>query len=716
MAGPSELHARQVWAVPTPTNDPPRSCRPIQLSSGGVVSVDGGALITLAGEAFFQPACTNRPEPNASSTDYNVSVLGAQPPFYASASPQAYALSACTVISYMLLIILFITPRTFFVGGAGGGSGFLARRGMINGASGSTSIIGVGGRPWLQKVAALTVTISLTIATADTFKVSEQQYDHGYQDAVALTNKVLDGVELRVARLISSTCLWLALAQTLIRLFQRHREKVTIKWVGFFLIVLDTLFSALNSFVPKSPQIRPRRLAGAIPALNYLFTFVLEIVYMLMVLQYALSKRRFAFYHPKMRNMSLMALLSVTAVLIPVVFFTLDILKPNVLGWGNYVRWVGAAAASVLVWEWVERIEALERDENKDGILGREIYDGDEMLEDTRSSVVSWPSSRNDPRGSAAPDTRVMVHHANPGGRNSRHDGSFTVSRRLVYFRNTPFITYVKRRRKPRSTEDVEKLGGSDTPQRISTLTSSPLSRNPVGSHMNKVTADEDSASPVPPHATLDTEKTLGKSSHASQPTKTGYSPQIGDRSEHVALTSVSTPLRWLKSITLFSRSRKEPPAEVLQIYPNTSSPHSQSVRQAQNTDSSRSEFMSKIRMDRKQKSSKAKATPMPEIVIPWQPRGQELLRRLEGQEESEGDEGAASGTVSACNQVEPTEQHRHLEAWQQQQQQHHNHPQLPEVVSRAQTMSPRRQGTQSAIGPEHSVSLQGTPAPRDDG
>lgn len=39
----------------------------------------------------------------------------------------------------------------------------------------------------------------------------------------------------------------------------------------------------------------------------------------------------------------------------------------------------------------VERIEALERDETKDGILGREVFDGDEMLEVTPSEEVDWP-------------------------------------------------------------------------------------------------------------------------------------------------------------------------------------------------------------------------------------------------------------------------------------------------------------------------------------
>ncbi|RAL68586.1 hypothetical protein DID88_007305 [Monilinia fructigena] len=87
-----------------------------------------------------------------------------------------------------------------------------------------------------------------------------------------------------------------------------------------------------------------------------------------------------------MRNICLVALLSLVSVLVPVVFFVLDISKPALAAWGDYVRWVGAAAASVVVWEWVERIEALERNEKKDGVLGREIFDGDEMLEVTPAS------------------------------------------------------------------------------------------------------------------------------------------------------------------------------------------------------------------------------------------------------------------------------------------------------------------------------------------
>lgn len=343
---------------------------------------------TLTENAIYEPVCTGDPR----NYIHVSAILDTHDPFYSSTTPQLYAIGCATVVSYVLVIILLITPRTFYIGGPGGGANFLGRHGMISGSySGNSSIVGVGGRPWLQKVAAILVAISLTIATVDSFNVAERQYDFGFSDAEALSQEVIDGLEIRIFRVISSTFLWLAQVQTLIRLFPRHKEKVMIKWAGFALIVLDTTFSCLDNFLVRSTATRPRLYDDAIPALSYLFELALNLLYAAWVIFYSISKHRYAFFHPKMRNICFVALLSLCAILIPVVFFVMDIAKPEIAGWGTYIRWVGSAAASVVVWEWVERIEALERDETKDGILGREVFDGDEMLDVTPSEEVDWP-------------------------------------------------------------------------------------------------------------------------------------------------------------------------------------------------------------------------------------------------------------------------------------------------------------------------------------
>ncbi|PSS13171.1 hypothetical protein M430DRAFT_36297 [Amorphotheca resinae ATCC 22711] len=426
------MEERQIWyyAKPTTTIKAQAHCTPFTLPSNGIISFALSDAITLTSNAVFKPQCTGSNNILLTNSGAPSSITSLRDPFYASTLPQCYALAGATVIAYMLVIMLLITPRTFLLQGAV----VLGRRGFTNGPSGSEGAIGIGGRPWLQKVAALTVAISLSIATSDTFRVAERQYDLGFMDAQALQQEVENGLKLKIIRVISDTFLWLAQAQTLIRLFPRQREKVIIKWTAFAFIFFDVLFSVLNNFVYDGSS-RPRSFVDAIPALSYLFQLALSLLYCAWVIYYSLTKRRFAFYHSEMKNICIVAFLSLVAVLVPVVFFVLDISKPSLASWGDYVRWVGAAAASVVVWEWVERIEALERNEKKDGVLGREIFDGDEMLDVTPSSDPLWPhrQRRND---------------------NSKGGGGTATNASGISW---PAITS---RHRPNITEDVEVEGG----------------------------------------------------------------------------------------------------------------------------------------------------------------------------------------------------------------------------------------------------------------
>ncbi|KAF1973837.1 PalH-domain-containing protein [Bimuria novae-zelandiae CBS 107.79] len=425
------------WKRAQPTyTEAYRHCAPFTLPSLGTIQLSPDHTITLEADAIFTPQCppTEQSQVNEGgggrSDGDSTSIIGLRDPFHASITPQAYATGAATVIAWMLVIMLIITPRTFFVGGTSGRSGLMGRRGMISGASGGGSIIGVGTRPWLQKVAALTVAVSLTLATADTFKIAERQYEAGFMDAMKLRNEVVAGTEIKVSRIISDIFLWLAQVQTLIRLFPRHKEKVMIKWVGFALILLDIVFNAINSFGPYNKGHSPRHFETAIPALSYLFQLSLSMLYAAWVVYYAITKRRYAFYHPMMWNMSLVALLSIVAILTPVVFFITDISNYTIAGWGDYFRWVGAAAASVIVWEWVERIEALEREERKDGILGREIYDGDEMLNTTPSLEMTWHGSKR--QSSSSEDLKKPGNGGSGGAFSSGHFGRLSnVAHRL---------------------------------------------------------------------------------------------------------------------------------------------------------------------------------------------------------------------------------------------------------------------------------------------
>ncbi|KAM0272236.1 hypothetical protein ACHAQH_008778 [Verticillium albo-atrum] len=427
-------------ATPTPTLAAVASKCATTLSVGAVLSFGPGhPLTTLTHAALLETPCAAGQTPTSSSlpsvllanTDgidaLDAETSGGSPQFsdfrdafYESTFPVCYVLAATTVTAYMLVIMLFVTPRSFLDGGVA----YLGRSGFTGS---SPNGISIGGRPWLQKVAAMTVAISLTIATADTFRVAEEQYAWGVQNADQLQTEVMDSTELKIMRLISDTFLWLAQAQTLIRLFPRQREKVIIKWTAFALITLQVIFSALNSFYyltsGSNGNARPQSFVDAVPALSYLFHLSLGLLYAAWVIYYALMKKRYAFYHPLMKNMPLISALSILSILIPVVFFVLDISRPEFIGWGEYVRWVGAAAASVVVWEWVERIEALEREEKKDGILGREVFDGDEMVE---ASASDFPWLRRRKNRKTQPGGSASGGAGGPGGGNGGDGGPGT--------------------------------------------------------------------------------------------------------------------------------------------------------------------------------------------------------------------------------------------------------------------------------------------------
>ncbi|KAK0646527.1 PalH/RIM21-domain-containing protein, partial [Cercophora newfieldiana] len=463
---PAAKMAEITSALPEPTGSllSPglRGCSGFNLPPGGILSMPNGDIITLTATAAFKPACTLISPPaiiangggtltgdqteNAGTADDFFGGYQNDIPFYASIFPQCYALAATTVVAYMLVIMLFITPRSFLDGGVV----VLGRKGFTNGGTGTS----IGGRPWLQKVAALSVAISLTIATATTFSVAEYQYYDVYeQNAKDLQDTVLGGNELKIIRIISNTFLWLAQAQTLIRLFPRQREKVIIKWTAFALITLDVIFQSLNSFqYTNQGATRPRTFTDAVPALSYLFALALGVLYAAWVIYYSLMKKRYAFYHPQMKNMCLVAALSLLSILVPVVFFVLDISQPDFTGWGDYVRWVGAAAASVVVWEWVERIEALEREEKKDGILGREVFDGDEM-----SDIASVDRTRSRRRRTGPDDKDDEDGGESAGLRNAPATG-----RRNVW----PSVAGIRARyRSPAGARRTERPGEPGTTQ-----------------------------------------------------------------------------------------------------------------------------------------------------------------------------------------------------------------------------------------------------------
>lgn len=122
----------------------------IALPAGGALRFNETDFLTLTDVITFESHCDGQTA-LCSSNNGNSTVVKDHEPFYASVASQIYALATATIVSYILVILIFITPRTFYVGGPGGGANFLGLRSLVPGSGGS-SVIGIGRRPLLQRL------------------------------------------------------------------------------------------------------------------------------------------------------------------------------------------------------------------------------------------------------------------------------------------------------------------------------------------------------------------------------------------------------------------------------------------------------------------------------------------------------------------------------------------------------------------------------------
>ncbi|KAK9473497.1 PalH/RIM21-domain-containing protein [Dipodascopsis tothii] len=349
-----------LWRVQSPTfTHDLTTCTQWLLSSGVVVMPSATATIT--GTATFSPFCAVATA-TASSASYGSKLEDSRVaaeadlhiPFYATVAPIAISMSVSLTVAWILFLMLFITP---------------------------------GRRPYLQKFAALTVAVSLTYALSRCVSIIQEQFYQEYTDAEEIRTKVGRGTALLVLRGFSDVFMWLAQIQTLVRLFPRHREKRVIRGIGGVLIIIDSVFWILQACLNNEDD--DQSFKDAIPALSYLFQIIIALIYSAYVIYYSIAKRPFAYHSSNL----ILALISVVSVLSPVMFFLLDVSHEYIIGWGTYIYWVGSVAASVVVWEWVDRIELLERKFQESGVLGRQVFE-DELVETGAHKHRKYPFAR----------------------------------------------------------------------------------------------------------------------------------------------------------------------------------------------------------------------------------------------------------------------------------------------------------------------------------
>jgi hypothetical protein len=218
-----------------------------------------------------------------------------------------------------------------------------------------------------QMLATGFVAASLTAILSDVTQTLKEQYANGYLDAYALRMEVFGTTWVKALTLVNGFVLMFAHIQVVLRLFNRSREKLIIEVVGLLLTGLNIIFWCLAVF---TRPIGVNVIATKFGIVAMTFKMLTESAYCLAVLIFSIRKRRYAYTHQTYS----IAILSVITLLSPIFVLSFVIL-PWASSWATSATVVMNTAASVVVWDWIDSIEAQEKKEQKSGVMGRQIYE-----------------------------------------------------------------------------------------------------------------------------------------------------------------------------------------------------------------------------------------------------------------------------------------------------------------------------------------------------
>lgn len=348
--GPPPASTTAANPTPLPSRPPTRDGSPPPTSSGCLSSGSTGTYTDTNGTVHnYTNLGTNCAGLDVGETGSLVSngtlKENLHDPFFASVTPQTFALAGATIAAAILLILLFLSRTR---------------------------------KPWVQKLATFSMTVSLVTYMVVSVDMLQDQYALGRYDADALRG-INQNLACKIFGYIADFVIYLAQIQTLMRIFPRKRDKVIIKWTGTSLIVLTMIFYALFQFLqPVAPPPNQRSTAWQIfmqilPPLNYLFSISLAFIYAVCVFYFGIMHRRVAFTIPAGL---ILAVLSVVCSTVPIIFFCLDIWAKFVVGWGQYILCIASIGSAVIVWEWIDRVDESEAKRiGKNAILGRRIFE-----------------------------------------------------------------------------------------------------------------------------------------------------------------------------------------------------------------------------------------------------------------------------------------------------------------------------------------------------
>ncbi|ODQ77083.1 hypothetical protein BABINDRAFT_163818 [Babjeviella inositovora NRRL Y-12698] len=269
-----------------------------------------------------------------------------------------------------------------------------------------------------------------------------EQHNLGYLSSDMLVDFYSSNIALSVIDLISVVLLQISQVQIVMRLFNRQKDKRIAFFAGVTLSLCSQVIWAVSQFGDGSETT-----LVILPAFIYLLRIAMSILYLGLVMVYIFLKRQFVFQ----KSLALLTVVVFIVVNLSIVLFVSDMANFWVSSLSEIFNVACYVASIVIPWEWINLINSLEKVKEKDGILGREIYEeemvADEMSHNYNESIETAKERKNISAGSVTASSnttdvsigvgRLSDLQANPGVPEKVHtrfriDSVYQISNRVV--------------------------------------------------------------------------------------------------------------------------------------------------------------------------------------------------------------------------------------------------------------------------------------------
>lgn len=348
------LQKRQgIWREPYTTSYDTPGCRPITLAPGTfyfgdtTVVIPRPAATETAAPIVFHPLCLKgRPAlglvanngsevpsvvPNAMAEWKDWISDGGS--FVKSVVPLLYSIAASFAVCWLLLLIVM---------------GFQTHRSV------------------LYRLSLLCCSIYLLVVLINFTKIFNDQFHRGYLDALEARHIVKSKHKLHILNLAFNTLIYFAQVQVAMSLFNRQKEKRMVLWLGGSLTIVAQTIYGVSVFHPAS-------VLTSLSTFAYLFQIALGVLYTCCVFYYAITNRQSSFMRDP--SMFLLTVLALLAAMSPIILFIVDLANVWIFEWSDALSWVMSMLAIVTVREWADRVYTAEKIREKNGVLGRQIFE-----------------------------------------------------------------------------------------------------------------------------------------------------------------------------------------------------------------------------------------------------------------------------------------------------------------------------------------------------